>query len=103
MGWVAEEHGMWHAENGPSGPYGVPCPWDACGWAAAEDAWREEEYRLQEEEWAAAAPALRDGEEPAPPFQAFRPDDRDVPAPWDLDPAFSQAAWGFPADYDPPF
>lgn len=52
--WVAHEHQEWHYENGPSGPYGVACPWDACGWAFADDA--EQEYRAAQAECTDADP-----------------------------------------------
>lgn len=93
MNYVAAQHYDWHAATGTkSGPYGGGCPWDACGHAWADDAEREVLQQELEAEWAAAAPALREGETPAPLHRDHRPDAMDAPSPWDIDPS-----------YDPPF
>lgn len=99
---VAAEHRDWHHFNGvPSGPYGGSCPWDACGHAWADDAEQEERQREEEAEYTAAAPALREGESPAPIWMAFRPDERDAPCPWG-GPFYDTDDDGFFTD-EPPF
>jgi hypothetical protein len=99
---TAAEHADWHYANGPSGPYGVPCPWDACGYAWADDAEQEAQYEQELAEYTAAAPALREGESPAPIWMAFRPDWRDAPTPWG-GPFYGSDDDGFFAADEPPF
>lgn len=84
MSYVAEEHAAWHHYEGvPSGPTGGTCPWDACGWLAADLAELEEACEAEAAEWAALAPALREGEEPAPLTRyGYKPDDWDAPSPF---------------------
>lgn len=86
---VAAEHAEWHYLNGPSGPYGVSCPWDACGYAFEWDYEAEEAAREERALWASLAPELREGEEPAPLDRyGYKPDRMDAPLPWDYDPPF---------------
>lgn len=100
---TAAEHRAWHHWEGvPTGPYGGTCPWDACGHAWAEDAEQEWQQEQAEAEWAAVAPALREGETPAPPEQAYRPDERDAPSPWG-GPFYGSDDDGFFAADEPPF
>jgi hypothetical protein len=84
MSYMATEHADWHAATGtPSGPMGGSCPWDACGWMHAELAEAERAFAAEQAEWAALAPELREGEEPAPLTRyGYRPDEWDVPSPF---------------------
>lgn len=93
--WVAEEHREWHYENGPSGAYGVSCPWDACGYGWEWDAEQEYQHEQDLKEWAELAPALREGETPAPlTGYFFTAAPAPTPDPW-LDPNAPE--------FDPPF
>lgn len=105
--YIADEHRDWHTENGPSGPYGVSCPWDACGYAFADDAEAAALAAEEAEQDGRHAPALRPGEEPAPLVRyGMRPDGMDAPdvfgAPWTTSDPWTIGAVADPtADYVP--
>jgi hypothetical protein len=69
MSYQAQVHAEWHYNAGvPAGPYGGSCPWDACGYAHDWDYEAELEAERQRLDAEEHAPALREGEEPAPPL-----------------------------------
>ena len=81
---MSDAHSEWHRNAGV--PMGQPgCPQDAC-----DGDYYDYEYEEAKAEWAALAPALRPGEEPAPlvGFSAAGPDAPVPVFPWDYDPPF---------------
>lgn len=82
---MGDAHREWHRNAGV--PMGQPgCPQDAC-----DGDYYDWEYEEAKVEWAALAPALREGEVPAPlvAFAAYGAEPVPAPDPW--------------AGYDPPF